>query len=154
VPTAPQITSDLPLQVTLVSGDSYTYSIGVNATAPFSYQWYNGAAPLPGQTNASYTLTAGSPGTYTYQVVITNAYGATTSSASTMTVLPLPITAYAAAVRACQPVGYWPLQETSAPAPARVPAETVMPPVNVFTPEIVNKPELLCTTLSGEALPF
>ena len=61
-PTAPQITSDLPLQVTLASGQSYTYSIGVNATPPFGYQWYNGATPLSGQTNSSYPLTAGSSG--------------------------------------------------------------------------------------------
>lgn len=119
-PTAPQITTDLPSQVTRVSGQSYTYSIGVNATPPFGYQWYNGSTPLPGQTNSSYTLTAGNPDTYTYHVVITNVYGAVTSSVSTMAVFAWPATAYAAALRASQPVGYWPLQETNAPAPATV----------------------------------
>ncbi|HEV2455044.1 MAG TPA: autotransporter-associated beta strand repeat-containing protein, partial [Verrucomicrobiae bacterium] len=50
-PTAPQITNDLPAQVTLATGQTYTYSIGVNATAPFGYQWYNSATALPAQTN-------------------------------------------------------------------------------------------------------
>jgi autotransporter-associated beta strand protein len=120
VPAAPQVTSDLPLQVTQVSGQSYTYFVRVNATPPFGYQWYVGATALPGQTNSSYSLTAASPGAYSYQVVITNAYGVTTSSVSILTVLGWPSTAYAAAVRALQPVGYWPLQETNAPAPATV----------------------------------
>ena len=119
-PAAPQITTDLPLQVTRVSGQSYTYSIGVNATPPFGYQWYNGSTPLPEQTNSSYTLTAGNPGTYEYQVVVTNAYGVATSSISTMAVFAWPPNAYAAAVRTYQPVGYWPLQETGASAPTTV----------------------------------
>ncbi len=119
-PTAPQITMDLPLQVTRVSGQSCTFSIGVNATPPFGYQWYSGSTPLPGQTNSSCTLTAGSPDTYTYHVVITNVYGAVSSSVSTMAVFAWPTSAYAAAVRTYQPAGYWPLQETNAPAPATV----------------------------------
>lgn len=116
----PQITSNLPPQLTLASGQSYTYSIGVNATPPFSYQWYSGPTTLPGQTNSAYTFTAALPGTYTYQVVITNTYGTTASSVSMVTVLPWPSTACAAAIRACQPVGYWPLQETNPPAPATI----------------------------------
>lgn len=120
VPTAPQIISDLPLEITRVSGQSYTYSIDANATPPLGYQWYEGSTPLAGQTNSSYTLTAGNPGTYNYEVVITNAYGAVTSSVSTMSVFAWPTSAYAAAVRAYQPAGYWPLQETNAPAPATI----------------------------------
>jgi len=120
MPAAPQITPDLPSPVTLVSGQSYTYSIGVNGTPPFAYQWFNNSVPLPGQTNSSYTLTAANPGSYALEVVITNTYGAATSLVSAITVLAPPPTAYAASVRACQPVGYWPLQETASPAPANV----------------------------------
>jgi autotransporter-associated beta strand protein len=115
-PTAPQITSDLPSHVTLTSGQIYTYSFGVNATAPFGYEWFSGSALLPGQTNSTFTLTAQPPGVYAYDVVVTNLYGAITSSVSTVTVLPAPVTAYAAAIRNDNPVGYWPLQETNSPA--------------------------------------
>ncbi len=118
--TAPQITSNLPLQVTLAVGQTYVYSVGANVTPPFGYQWYSGVIPLAGQTNSSYSVIAGNPGTYSFSVVITNTYGATTSSVSAMTILAWPSTAFAAAIRACQPAGYWPLQENAAPALATV----------------------------------
>lgn len=115
-PTAPQITSDLPLQVTLASRQTYAYSFGVNATAPFGFQWFSGITPLAGQTNSTLMLTAQTPGVYTYEVVVTNIYGAITSSVSTLTILPNPATACAASIRNLNPVGYWPLQETNSPA--------------------------------------
>jgi hypothetical protein len=96
------------------------YSIGVNATAPFGYQWYNGATPVAGATNATLSLMAEYPGVYTYDVVITNGYGTTTSSVSMVTILIQPTTAYATAIRNCNPAGYWPLQETNRPAPVMV----------------------------------
>jgi autotransporter-associated beta strand protein len=119
-PTAPQVLLDLPSQVTLASGQSYTYSISINATPPFGYQWYGNGIPVIGQTNATYTLIAQDPGTYTYDVAITNDYGSATSAVSTLTVIPQPPTAYAAAIGALAPVGYWPLQETNAQAPVCV----------------------------------
>jgi autotransporter-associated beta strand protein len=119
-PTAPQIITDIPSQVTLAVGQTYTYSIGINATPPFGYQWYNGATALPGQTNSTLTLTAQSPGVYSYHTVITNAYGTNMSSISTLTVLPQPSTASATAIRNLNPAGYWPLQETNSPAPVMI----------------------------------
>ena len=119
-PTPPQITADLPPQVTRVSGQNFTYSIGVGGTPPSSYQWYGNSTLIPSQTNSNFSLTAGSPGTYTFYVVITNVYGVTTSSISKMAVTAWPPTAYAAAVRSNQPAGYWPLQETIAPAAATI----------------------------------
>ena len=119
-PTAPQILADIPSHVTLAAGQTYTWSIAVNATAPYSYQWYNGAAAIPGQTNSTLTLTATSAGTDTYEVVIANSYGTNTSSVSTLTVLPQPSTASATAIRNLDPVGYWPLQETNSPAPVMI----------------------------------
>ncbi len=153
-PTAPQITTDLPLQVTRVSGQSYTYSIGMNATPPFGYQWYNGSTPIPGATNSSYTLTAGSPGTYNYQVVVTNAYGVAASSVSMVTVFAWPPNAYAAAVRAYQPVGYWPLQETNAPAPTTVETNlgTLGPVADAYYPDTYSTSVILGVqgALSGD----
>jgi hypothetical protein len=112
------VVRDLPPQVTLVSGKSYQYSVGVNGALPVGYQWYRGGAPMAGQTDATYSLIAGSPGISIYSVVITNQYGAVTSSVSTLTVIAQLTDAYATKVLGYRPVGYWPLQETSAPAPA------------------------------------
>ena len=56
----------------LVTGKSCVYTVGVSGTLPLSYQWYAGATPLAGQTNATYPLTAGGVASVsTYSVVIT-----------------------------------------------------------------------------------
>jgi hypothetical protein len=118
---APSITSDLPPQVSVVSGKPYLYSIGVVGPQPYSYQWYNGSTLLSGETNSTYSLVAGSPGSATYYVVVTNIFGAVTSSVSTFTsIAQLSGYAYATNVLSFNPVGYWPLQETNAQAPATI----------------------------------
>src|ERR1039458_7089478 len=114
---APQIIQDLPLQVTIPSGKSYLYSIAVTGPAPYGYQWYNMAGPIGGQTSPTYSVTAGSPGSTTYYVVITNIFGATTSSVSMFPSVAQLTTAYATSILGLHPVGYWPLQETNPPAP-------------------------------------
>jgi hypothetical protein len=117
----PQITaSNLPPEVTLLTGQSYTYSVTASGTLPMSYQWRLGGSPLPGQSNAAYTYTAGALGTYVISVFITNINGTFTSADSALTVVARTTNAYAATVLAYGPVGYWPLQETSAPAPANM----------------------------------
>lgn len=118
---APQITSDLPPRVTVVSGKAHTYSIAAVGPQPFIYQWYNGNTPIPNETNSTYSLVAGSPGSTTYSVVITNVFGAVTSTVSTFTsIAQLSGYAFATNVLALNPVGYWPLQETDAQAPATI----------------------------------
>src|SRR5665213_3477784 len=118
---APQITTDLPPLVTEASGKSYVYSVGVVGPQPYGYQWYNGATPVTGETNSTYSLVAGSPGSTTYHVVITNIFGASTSSISTFTsVAPPSGYSYATSVLGLTPVGYWPLQETNPPAAATI----------------------------------
>jgi hypothetical protein len=118
---APQITVDLPPQVTVVSGKSYIYNVEVVGPQPYTYQWYNGATLLTGETNSTYPLVAGSPGSTTYSVVITNIFGAVTSTVSTFTsVAQLNGYAYATNILSLNPVGYWPLQETNAAAPMTI----------------------------------
>ncbi|MGH7952881.1 MAG: LamG-like jellyroll fold domain-containing protein, partial [Limisphaerales bacterium] len=116
---APQITQDLPPNVIVPFGKPYTYSIDVVGPTPYGYQWYNVTTPVPNHTNSTYTVTAGNPGaSTTYFVVITNIYGATTSSVSTFTSIAQLTNSYAANILQFNPVGYWPLQETNAPAAA------------------------------------
>ena len=72
----------------------YTASLAVAAESPsaVAYQWlWDGTNVLAGATNASLALTnAQLSQSGTYAVVITNVYGAVTSPAATLTVLPLP----------------------------------------------------------------
>lgn len=110
----PAITQDLPPQVILAPGENYQYSIGAEAGLPVSYQWYQGAMPLPGQTNATYSLTAGSFGS-SYFVVITNVTGSATSSVSVLTVIKPTTNSLAATIMQFNPAGYWPMHGVEAP---------------------------------------
>lgn len=114
------IIQDLPPQITLLSGASYTYSIGVGGVPPYSYQWYQAGTALANQTNSTYIATAGAPGSTTYYVVITNTYGAVTSTVSTFISASQPTNAYAAGISQLNPVGYWPMHEVESPAPGDI----------------------------------
>jgi autotransporter-associated beta strand protein len=111
----PVITQDLPLQVATLAGQLYIYTIGVQGTEPFGYQWYSNNVALSGQTGSNYTFNAASGN---YSVVITNNYGAVTSVVSALTAVTPATNAYATNILGLHPVGYWPLQETNAPAAA------------------------------------
>jgi hypothetical protein len=82
VTTAPQIFQ--PVQpVSVLAGKNANLSVGVTGTYPLSYLWYFNSNSLPSETNpvlAISSATSANAGSYT--VVITNAYGAATSSAS------------------------------------------------------------------------
>ncbi|HTV42804.1 MAG TPA: LamG-like jellyroll fold domain-containing protein [Candidatus Sulfotelmatobacter sp.] len=113
------LTLNLPSPVTVVSGKSYIYSIGATGPTPFSYQWYNGVTPISGATNSAYTATAGSPGSTTYFVIVTNSEGSVTSTISTFISInppPAPTFAYATNLLELNPAGYWPMHETEAAA--------------------------------------
>lgn len=111
IPTnAPALT--LPAQVSVGQGKPYALTVGVYGVLPLSYQWYSGASPLMGQTNASYLPSTATPGNATYSVVVTNVYGASTDSVI-FTVVPLPGDKFSSDILNLKPVGYWPLQETN-----------------------------------------
>lgn len=117
----PVIVQDLPAQVPLVAGKSYSYSIGVESLSPISYQWYENGSPIIGATNGTYSFTAAQVGcSNNYYVVITNMYDAVTSMISTVTIIPQLSNFYARQNLQYLPAGYWPLQETNPPAPATI----------------------------------
>ncbi len=67
--------------------NSATFSVTANGTTPLAYQWYGPTGAIAGATSATYSdssLAAGDAGSYS--VVITNAFGAVTSSVVTLTV--------------------------------------------------------------------
>jgi hypothetical protein len=73
-----------------VIGGVANFSVSVSGVAPFAYQWSFDGAALPGGTSSVLTLdpvnitNAGS-----YEVMVTNFYGSTTSSVATLTVQPV-----------------------------------------------------------------
>jgi hypothetical protein len=77
-----------PASQTLPSGSNVTFS--VQATSPFAlgYQWRKDGGEIGGATSDTLTLTdVQSSNQGSYDVVITNSYGAITSVAATLTVL-------------------------------------------------------------------
>ncbi|HEX9048544.1 MAG TPA: immunoglobulin domain-containing protein, partial [Verrucomicrobiae bacterium] len=95
VVTKPLITTN-PQPVTVNLGGVANFSVSVIALAP-RYQWYSNSvstaigARLAGQTNSTYSFTAvNSSNNRYYSVVITNIYGAATSSPALLTVGSLP----------------------------------------------------------------
>jgi hypothetical protein len=110
---APVIVQQPTAANAILVGGTLHASVVVNGADPLSYQWYSNTTQIAGATGTTFTLanlqTSESGGSY--KCVITNAYGATTSTPSSLTVVtPTP---YQATVLADQPLAYWPLNETS-----------------------------------------
>ncbi len=90
------VNSATPPLATITPATSTTFCVGgsvvlnANSGAGYTYQWQLGGSPIAGATNISYTASAA--GNYT--VVVTNPAGcSTTSTAATVTVLPMPTSA-------------------------------------------------------------
>ena len=84
---APSITAQ-PGSVTVAAGQTATFSVASNGTAPMSYEWSKNAVPITGATSSTYTTpaTTSSDNGAKYIVVVTNSAGSATSSAATLTV--------------------------------------------------------------------
>lgn len=73
-----------PTSNTLVyAGNQVSLVSSAIGAAPLSFQWYQGATPINGATATNLTLTAVA-GTNLYRLVVTNTYGAATSSVATV----------------------------------------------------------------------
>ncbi|HEY0746074.1 MAG TPA: immunoglobulin domain-containing protein [Steroidobacteraceae bacterium] len=85
--TAPSITTQ-PAAQSVVLGQPATFTVTATGTAPLSYQWQKGGAPISGATGSSYTTpaTAQSDSGSTFTVVVTNAAGSVTSNSAALTV--------------------------------------------------------------------
>jgi len=84
---APSITTP-PASQTVTAGQTATFWVTANGTAPFSYQWQRNGSDIAGATSSSYTTpatTAGDSGA-TYRVVVSNSAGSVTSTPATLTV--------------------------------------------------------------------
>jgi hypothetical protein len=94
---APAITSQ-PVSTNGCSGLTVSLSVAATGQDPLYYQWFLGAAPVTGGTNATLTinnLQAANEGSYT--VVVSNAVSTITSDAATVTITGVGTTASAVA---------------------------------------------------------
>jgi hypothetical protein len=84
---APSITAQ-PVDTFAAVRSNATFSVSVFGTAPLSYQWYRNATnPILGATNPMLTLTnVQTADAVLYDVVVSNAFGMTTSSNALLTV--------------------------------------------------------------------
>lgn len=96
---APPVITRQPLSQTVGAGASPTFSVAAGSATPISYLWYtNGSATnlvadtSPNGTNATYTLANAAVGDNgrTFQAVLTNLYGASTSAVAQLTVTESP----------------------------------------------------------------
>ena len=71
------------------AGGSVTLSVTASGTQPFTYQWRQDGTPVAGATSATYSIpSVGINQAGSYTVVVTNAGGSTTSSATLLAVVP------------------------------------------------------------------
>jgi hypothetical protein len=77
-----------PANQTVNAGQTATFSVTANGTAPLSYQWQKGGVAIPGATSAAYTTPAvqASDNGTTFTVTVTDTAGSVSSSAATLTV--------------------------------------------------------------------
>jgi hypothetical protein len=78
-----------PLAKTVNEGETATFSVVVNGTTPFTYQWEKNQAAIPGATSASYTtpaVTMADNGSH-FRCVVTNLVSSQVSDEATLTVL-------------------------------------------------------------------
>ena len=88
VSNTPVIIITPPANQAAVEGQPAAFNVAVSGTPLIDYQWFFGGQPIPGATNASYTiasaLSANSGG---YYVTVSNPASSTNSSVANLTVL-------------------------------------------------------------------
>jgi len=88
--SGPPAISSQPTNRVALAGSSHTFNVIATGDAPLQYQWRFNSNNIPNATNASYALSnLSTSDSGAYSVVISNNYGAVTSSAANLTVATL-----------------------------------------------------------------
>ena len=83
---APTIASS-PASATVTAGNSASFSVVANGTAPLAYQWLKNGSAISGASSATYTIaSAQTSDAANYSCTVTNSVGSATSAAATLTV--------------------------------------------------------------------
>lgn len=87
-----------PMGQIVPAGSTVTLSVNASGTAPLGYQWEDSLGPIPGATTNSFKLDPAQTNNWdNYFVIITNAYGAVTST-------PSPLVVYGPVTIGAQPL--------------------------------------------------
>lgn len=115
VVAGPPIIAQPPVSITRYEGAAATFSVGIQGSVPWSFQWKKGVATIAGATNTSYRIPAVTlADAGSYSVVVTNPLGSVTSSSASLVVLST--TNYVTTVMRAAgiaPLAYWRLNETN-----------------------------------------
>ena len=86
-PVAPSITTQ-PADQTVAAGQTATFTVAADGTAPLSYQWRKDTVNIAGATSASYTTppTTSTDDQSLFDCVVNNAVGSATSATALLTV--------------------------------------------------------------------
>ena len=89
VVSTPVTITGQPVNTVAVEGTPATFGVTVSGTPVMQYQWSYAGTPIPGATNATYTLPNAYPtNAGTYQVTINNTVDTTNSALANLTILP------------------------------------------------------------------
>ncbi len=103
-----------PTNLYRFSGSSLTWTVTADAALPVIYSWQRDGTSIPTATSASLSLTnLQTAQSGNYAVVVSNSFGAVTSSIVALAVVPAPAYPFGQAVLADGALGYWQLNETS-----------------------------------------
>lgn len=82
-----------PASQSILAGQTATFSVTANGTAPLSYQWMRNGAAISGATSATYTTPAEttSDNGAQFSVIVSNSAGSVTSTAATLSVTTSPV---------------------------------------------------------------
>lgn len=87
---SPPVIQSAPADQNVVLNSNVSFAVSVTGTAPFAYQWKFDDGDILDATNAFYLVTNAQPGVVgNYRVVVTNAFGAVTSTPANLNLLPL-----------------------------------------------------------------
>jgi hypothetical protein len=102
-----------PASLERYEGPALQYTASASGTPPLAYQWRKNSAPISGATTTVLNFASiAASDTASYDLVVANAMGATTSSVVTLTVLGAA-TAYEGQVLAKHALDYWRFNETN-----------------------------------------
>jgi hypothetical protein len=89
--TYPPVITRQPANTNVIVGSPVSLSVQATGSVTLAYQWLSNGIPMPGRTSTSLTFqSAQFSNAANYSVIVTNPYGAVTSSVATLTVNPIP----------------------------------------------------------------
>jgi len=88
-PAAPSILSD-PISLVVPAASNVVFSVAAVGSQPMSYQWFFNGTAIPAATSPQYSIAdAQAWNAGNYQVVVTNAFGSSTSAVANLGVMPV-----------------------------------------------------------------